>query len=159
MLVAVLVNEGQVQVQVVDHHQVDLLQLPQVLPEQLAHLAHGLDGDFLVVGTADVLHEVDDVVDELEGPLHELVVGGVGVLAGHGVVVLHEFGQLLPDHFQDVAGQLDDELVELVVDVVVGDDAVVDLQLPHQIFVYSIYMDYIDLALDYLVVLVLRQHL
>ena len=66
------------------------------------------------------------MVDEFEGPLDELVVGGVGGLRGDGGVVFHQFGQFLLDHLQDVAGQPHHQLVVLVVELGVGDHPVIN---------------------------------
>ena len=111
MLVAELVDEGEVEVEVVDDDEVDFFEGFEVVPVEFAHLPHGLDGDGLVVGAVDLLHEVDYVADELQRPLHEVVVLLVHVAARGLVVVLHQLLDLEADAFQDVPGELDDQLL------------------------------------------------
>jgi hypothetical protein len=44
------------------------------------------------------------VVDELESPLYEVVVGVIDGIDGGGIVVFHEFGQFLLYNFENVSG-------------------------------------------------------
>lgn len=111
MFIAELVDEGEVEVEIMDDDEVDLLEGLEIGPVQLAHFPHGLDGDGLVVGAVDLLHEVDDVADELKRPLHKIMVLLVDVIARCLAVVLHQFLDLEPDAFEDVPGELDDQLL------------------------------------------------
>lgn len=89
---AVLVDEGEVEIEVEDGDEVELFESSEVLPVEIAHGPHGLDGDLFVVGTVDIFHEDGDVGHELEAPFDKLVIVGVEMLQVHVLVVLHEGG-------------------------------------------------------------------
>ena len=98
------VYKGEVHVKVVDDDKIELLQTFEVLPVQLAHFPHGLDGDLLSIGTVDLPEEYSHFLNIGQGPLHKLVIRVINLVILHGVIILEEDGQFLPDNFQYVMG-------------------------------------------------------
>jgi hypothetical protein len=146
-------------VQIVYGDQIELFQLTEVLPVEVAHFPHAFDGDFLRIGAVDVPHEDCDVRQELQAPLHELVVVTVDLVRIAVVVLPHQSGQLVPNDLQYVGRQFHDQLLVGFARAVSDDHPVVNLQLSQQVIVDLVDVDQVDLALDDLVVLILRKDL
>lgn len=64
-----------------DDDKIDFFEGFEIVPIKFAHFSHGFYGDGLVVGAVDLLHEVYDVADELQRPLHEVMVLFIDVVA------------------------------------------------------------------------------